>query len=268
MGAALCKLCKDDFDDEAICCARAAKRLVQKDMFQLQATFTGSFDEACQVNLVPQSLLTIIVMILDGPNIQSQSQSSSRTHQAPISVAQLLQYNSTFWRRAEIAGSARHNKTRQTPLPIYVGLTVHVRTRKRDLVETLFDLALSISYDRVLAIATTMGNRVCEQYTKTNIRQGIFTTAALDKITHNPSSMTATDYFLSMALESHCSSTPHPIIMGLTAGNIVSLMTQHRQRHWLKIFWHCCEVTIQLKLLRCSGLLCSKTIYAIYILPF
>ena len=226
MGAALCKLCKNDFDDEAICCARSAKRLVQKDMFQLQATFTGSFDEACQVNFVPQSLLTIIVMILDGPNIQSQSQSSSGTHQAPISVAQLPQYNSTYRRRADIAGSARHNKTRETPLPIYVGLTVHVRT--------LCLTSLSISYDRVLAISTTMSNRVCEQYTKTDIRQGIFTTAALDKIDHNPSSMTATDYFLPMALESHCSRTPHPIIMGLTAGNIVSLMTQHRQRHWLK----------------------------------
>ena len=32
MGAALRKLCKDDFDDEAICLARAAQ-IVLKDMF-------------------------------------------------------------------------------------------------------------------------------------------------------------------------------------------------------------------------------------------
>ena len=43
MGAALRKLCKKDFDDEAICLARAVK-IVRKDMFQLQATFTGFFD--------------------------------------------------------------------------------------------------------------------------------------------------------------------------------------------------------------------------------
>ena len=110
-------------------------------MFQLQATFTGSFDESCQVNSVPRSLLTIVAMIFDGPNIQS----SSGTHQASLSVAQLLQYNSSSRRRAENAGGAhvRHNKTRETPLPIYVGLTVHARTRKRDLVETLLDLGLS-----------------------------------------------------------------------------------------------------------------------------
>ena len=51
------------------------------DILQLQATFTGSFDEACQVNSVPQSFLTIVAMILDGLNIQSRSQSSSGTHQ-------------------------------------------------------------------------------------------------------------------------------------------------------------------------------------------
>ena len=72
MGAALCKLCKENFD-ESICLARAAK-IVRKDMLQLHATFTGAFDEACKVNFVSQSLLTIVAMMLDGPNIQSQSQ--------------------------------------------------------------------------------------------------------------------------------------------------------------------------------------------------
>ena len=91
MGAALCKLCKEDFDDEAICLAQA--KIVQKDMLQLHATFTGAFDEACKVNSASQSLLTIVAMILDRPNIQSQSQSSSGTHQASLSVAQFLQYN-------------------------------------------------------------------------------------------------------------------------------------------------------------------------------
>lgn len=199
LGGALRKLCKDDFDDEAMCLARAAK-IVRRDMLQLHATFTGSFDESCQVNSVPQSLLSIVAMILDGPDIQSQSQSVSGTHQASLSIAQLLQYNSSARRRTGSAG-IRHNKARETPLPIYVGLTVHARTRKRDLVETLFDLGLSISYDRVMAISTAMGNVVCEQYHREqvvcppNLRQGLFTTAALDNIDHNPSSMTATDSF-------------------------------------------------------------------------
>ena len=29
-----------------------------------------------------------------------------------------------------------HNKARETPLSIYIGLTIHTRTRKRDVIET------------------------------------------------------------------------------------------------------------------------------------
>lgn len=82
-----------------------------------------------------------------------------------------------------------------------MGLTVHARTRKRDLIDTLFDLGLSISYDRVLEISTTMNNHVCEQYNRDgvvcppNLRQGLPTMGAIDNIDHNPSSTTATGSF-------------------------------------------------------------------------
>ncbi len=81
--------------------------------------------------------------------------------QATLSIAQLLQYNSSVRRRVG-STSIRHNKTRETPVPIYVGLTVHAISRKRDLIDTLFDLGLSISYDRVMEISTAMNNHVCE----------------------------------------------------------------------------------------------------------
>jgi hypothetical protein len=197
LGLALRKACDEDYDDEAICLARAAK-IVRRDMFELQATFTGSFDQNCQVRSVPHSLLAMVAMILNGPNIKSQS--GDGAPQATLSVAQLLQYNSCVRRRAGSTG-VHHNKARETPMPMYMGLTVHARTRKRDLVETLFDLGLSISYDRVMEISTAMGNRVCEQYHRDqvvcppNLRGGLFTTAAIDNIDHNPSSTTATDSF-------------------------------------------------------------------------
>ena len=120
--------------------------------------------------------------------------------QATLSMSQLLQYNSCVRRRTD-STNAYHSGIRETPLPIYVGLTVHARTRKRDLIDTLFDLGLSISYNRVMAISTAMGNNVCEKYQREqavcppNLHQGLFTTAAIDNIDHNPSSMTATDSF-------------------------------------------------------------------------
>ena len=60
--------------------------------------------------------------------------------------------------------SVRHNSTQETPLPIYIGLMMHVQTRKRDLVDKLFNLGLSISYDCVLRLSAEMGNSVCQRF--------------------------------------------------------------------------------------------------------
>ncbi len=65
VGSALRKACDSDYDDDAICLARAAK-IVRRDMLKLQSTFTGTFDKDCQVKSVPHSLLTLVSMIHQG----------------------------------------------------------------------------------------------------------------------------------------------------------------------------------------------------------
>ena len=49
LGGALRKVCSEDCDDDAICLARAAT-IVGRDMLQMQATFTESFED-CRWNL-------------------------------------------------------------------------------------------------------------------------------------------------------------------------------------------------------------------------
>jgi len=198
IGSALRKACEiEDYDEEAICWSRAAK-IVRRDMNDLQIKFSGSFEPECQLNSVPQSLLSIVAMIHGGSNIASQSPDG--VNQETLSMAQLLMFNSARQKR-ERNINVYHSKIREPPLPIYVGLTVHARTRKRDLIDTLFDLGLSISYTRVMEISTTMGNVVCAQYHSEqvvcppNLRRGLFTVAAVDNIDHNPSSSTATGSF-------------------------------------------------------------------------
>ena len=53
LGPAIRKACDKNFDDEAVCLARAAK-IVRRDMLKLEANFTGSFDKDCQIKSVPQ----------------------------------------------------------------------------------------------------------------------------------------------------------------------------------------------------------------------
>ena len=78
---------------------------------------------------------------------------------------------------------------------------VHSKTRKRELVDILFSLGLSISYDRVLSISTELGNKVCYHYQHENVacppklKASIFTTAAVDNIDHNTTSISPRDSF-------------------------------------------------------------------------
>ena len=118
-----------------------------------------------------------------------------------LTVAQLLQFNCFFRRRETNSNCGRHSKDRETPVPLYVGLTVHAQTRKRELVDTVFKLGISISYDRVLGISAEIGNSVCRRFEEDGVlcpiklRRGQFTTSAIDNIDHNPSSNTAQGSF-------------------------------------------------------------------------
>ena len=77
----------------------------------------------------------------------------------------------------------------------------HAETRKRTLVDKLYSLGLSISYDRVLELSTDLGNSVCSRFESEGVvcppklNKGVFTTAAMDNIDHNPSSTTAQGAF-------------------------------------------------------------------------
>ena len=91
IGQALRKACHHDADNDAVHLARAAK-IVRKDMFKVKQNFDGSFGRTCQEDSVPASLLALVSMVLNGPNIQGQS--SSSTSQPVLTIAQLLIHNS------------------------------------------------------------------------------------------------------------------------------------------------------------------------------
>uniref|UniRef100_UPI0035902B8E protein mono-ADP-ribosyltransferase PARP3 isoform X1 n=2 Tax=Myxine glutinosa TaxID=7769 RepID=UPI0035902B8E len=65
----------------------------------------------------------------------------------------------------------------------------------------MFNLGLSISYDRVLSISTDLGNRICRFFQnegtvcRPELKSDLFTTGAVDNIDHNLSSTSAHDSF-------------------------------------------------------------------------
>ena len=126
----------------------------------MTTNFSGSFSPDCQESAVPQSLLTLVNMLLYGFELNSNAYS-----QPALSLSQLIMFN-CINRSKENAKSLHHSKSRETPLPAYLGMMVHCQTRKRDLVDKLFQLGLSVSYDRVLTISTCVANGLTEQYTE------------------------------------------------------------------------------------------------------
>ena len=73
LGHALRRAYEHDYDDEAICLAKAAN-IVHRNMLKLEATFTGSFDLDCQRRSVPPFLAST-----GGYDSQESPTSISRT---------------------------------------------------------------------------------------------------------------------------------------------------------------------------------------------
>ena len=181
-------------DDEAMILLRATN-IIRHDILSTCVKFDGTFHTGCQQNSVPNSLKTFIGMVLGGPNITMQC-SNMIEAQTTLTLAQLVIVHMIKC-RSKGTTSSYHSTDHEPPLPIYLGLMLHAKTRKRDLIDKQYGLGLSVSCDRVLALSTEMGNKACAQFESDGVvcpirlRKAVFTTAAVDNIDHNPSSTTA-----------------------------------------------------------------------------
>lgn len=229
IGMAIRRVVQEDGDESGIHLVRAAS-IVRHEMLTMSSDkFNGSFSEGCQEASVPKVLLALVRMILDGPGIETKAKAPP---QAALTIAQLLQYNCQIRRRQDSTARIHHSMDRETPLPIYLGLETHVHTRKRQLIDTLFGLGLSISYDRILSISTDLANNVSYCYASDGVvcplklRQNLFTTAAVDNIDHNPSSTTAKGSFHGTGI----SLFQHPTrnTLGIERTPMIEPATQHK----------------------------------------
>ena len=95
----------------------------------------------------------------------------------------------------------RHSTSQETPVPIFIGLMLHAQTRKKEVVDRMFNLGISMSYDRVLRLSAEIGNTICQHFHMEQVvypptmRSRVFTTAAVDNIDHNLSATTAKNSF-------------------------------------------------------------------------
>ncbi|KAH3857789.1 hypothetical protein DPMN_100404 [Dreissena polymorpha] len=181
----------------ALIVTKAAK-ILRKQIIEHTRAFYGSFHEDCIEDSLPSILIPLVCTIEHGADIKSQLRfGASKTD---LAMAQLLQYN-CYAQYKEEAKTFRHTKDRETPLPVFIGMSTYAKTRKRLLVEMLHDHGLIISYDSVLEVSAQLGDAAVNRYKNEGVvcsfilRTNIFTTAAMDNIDHNPSATMASTSF-------------------------------------------------------------------------
>lgn len=186
-----------DFNEDAAILAKAAI-IVRKDIMCHQGfKFTGSFPAECQEHSLPSSLKSLVSIILNGPNIKDQDKHES---QASLTIGQSIIHN-TKKRTSQTSVKSRHTLEREPPLPIYIGLNIHALTRSKKLIQQLYHLGISISYDRVMQIEDWITNSACERFDDDGVvapaclRRRLFTVGALDNLDHDPSSTTSQTSF-------------------------------------------------------------------------
>ena len=132
-----------------------------------KTVFSGKFEPNCQEDSVPISLLYLVENILTGASIQFSERHTKNTHPnstASLSISQLLFFNCKGRRSTIDTSISRHSKDREPPLPVYLGVMLHAKTRKQNLIDMLYNLGMCVSYDWVMSISTDLGNQLCKHY--------------------------------------------------------------------------------------------------------
>ena len=198
MGRALFDACLNSNRDDGLLLAKVA-HMIRKDIFSQDEVFDGDLSKDRQLASVPSSLLQLVALIMEGGSDQ-EKMSDTSMHVAG-NIAQLIRFNATKRKRNEDVRHIRHSKDNEPPLPVYIGLLLHSKTRKKCLINDFAVEGLSISYNRVEEIQTNITNQLCSKYARegrvcpTSLLKGIFTSAAIDNIDSNPSSTTAMSSF-------------------------------------------------------------------------
>lgn len=182
----------NDISDDDTALEKAVDILRRTYLAENTVNFSGSLNRTfCAQKTVPKKLTKFMSALMEG-----WESNSKVTEKIAENIAQIILFNCVK-RRKNDASYARHNIDREQPLPIYLGLMIHSETGQRKMVDELNAMGFSISYSRVLDIERALAVKVCEKYVEDgcvcppSLSEGVFTTAAIDNIDHNPTSSSA-----------------------------------------------------------------------------
>ena len=140
-GKAISEPC--DLQDDGICLERAAciirkEILIKQDDKKLSnknnVISKEILSSQSEIDFISPPVMSFINMVLNGSNVDT---SDKKLSVSTLTIAQLLQFNTVKQKNK--------SKSNETLLPLYMGLMVYSRTRKKSLTEELNEYGLSIS---------------------------------------------------------------------------------------------------------------------------
>ena len=128
IGAALQFAVENSDDSNAVHLAKAAQ-IVRKDMLEKKQNLDGTFTSSCQKDSVPTSLLALVTMMLEGPNIQDQTDLETIESDIALTISQLLLFNTVNYCLTKISIRAKRSISRVfslfiVPSPFFCTLPV------------------------------------------------------------------------------------------------------------------------------------------------
>ena len=130
-----------------------AAQILRESISACHSSFNGNFDAEYMESCVPPEVVQFVSSISHGAGIKLHMKNGTST--ADVAIAQLIQFNCFATYNAD-AMYHRHSKNTEPAFPVYLRLSVYSETRKKKLINTLFENGLSISYTRVLEISTQL----------------------------------------------------------------------------------------------------------------
>ena len=131
MGRALFNACLSSCSNDGILLAKAAQ--IIKDLLRHEQQFNGDISRERQFEGIPSSIFQLISLIIEGGYTQDSTPPEC-SEKIIGNLSQLVIFNTVKNKREETVLHVRHSKLKEPPFPVYLGMLIHNKTRKKGLV--------------------------------------------------------------------------------------------------------------------------------------
>ena len=187
------KTLDDKKDDDSLLLMKAARLCRNENFLSSEPMFQGNTCEQVIRSSPSANLQQLISYILQGESLNNSRDMIIQ------SFCQLLKFNSVKRIKKQQSSNMRHNQDKETPIAVFIGLSLYKYTNSRDLIETFHDLGLCINYRRVMQIYHNIHDQVVTKYQEnklvypTSLPRNHFTTIQFDNINKQGKSTFASD---------------------------------------------------------------------------